>query len=298
MANILVVDDSEFDRHVTGALLAERAGWRAIFAEDGKQALALLQREPVDLVLTDLLMPEINGLELVEAIRRDHAAVPVILMTAHGSEEIAGAALQKGAASYVPKNNLARDLVSTVEDVLSVTRTNRNMQQVLQCLTETEFNFVLANDPTQLQPLIGHLQDLMTQMKLAEKGGLIRVGTALHEALTNAIEHGNLELRSELRDKDDRREYVLLIDRRRQEMPYRDRRIYVSAHFSRQRAVFTIRDEGPGFDPSKLPDPTDPANLEKVSGRGLYLIRTFMDEVSFNATGNAITLVKRRKGSP
>ena len=295
MAKILVVDDSALDRHVAGTLLEEHAGWHAIFAEDGREALAFLQREHLDLVLTDLQMPEINGLELVEAIRRKHASVPVILMTAHGSEEIAGAALRKGAASYVPKNNLARDLVSTVEYVLDVSRTNRNMRQVMQCLTQTEFSFVLANDPTQLQPLIGHLQDLVVQMKLVDKGGLIRVGTALHEALTNAIEHGNLEIPSELRDNDDRREYVLLIEQRRQEMPYRDRRVHVSANLSHEQAVFTIRDEGPGFDPSKLPDPTDLANLEKVSGRGLYLIRTFMDEVSFNATGNAITLVKRRK---
>ncbi|MGE0608143.1 MAG: ATP-binding protein, partial [Pirellulales bacterium] len=53
-----------------------------------------------------------------------------------------------------------------------------------------------------------------------------------------------------------------------------------------------------GFDPSKLPDPTDPANLEKASGRGLLLMRSFMDEVTYNATGNQITLVKRRQPGP
>ena len=57
-----------------------------------------------------------------------------------------------------------------------------------------------------------------------------------------------------------------------------------------------VRDEGLGFDPSLLPDPTDPANLGKVSGRGLLLIQTFMDHVEHNATGNEITMVKRRSG--
>jgi anti-sigma regulatory factor (Ser/Thr protein kinase) len=56
-----------------------------------------------------------------------------------------------------------------------------------------------------------------------------------------------------------------------------------------------VRDEGRGFDPATLPDPLDPAQLETTTGRGLLLIRTFMDEVSFNATGNEITIVKRRK---
>ncbi len=58
---------------------------------------------------------------------------------------------------------------------------------------------------------------------------------------------------------------------------------------------YVIRDEGPGFNPAALPDPTDPTQLEKATGRGLYLIRTFMDEVQHNATGTEITMVKRKK---
>ena len=59
-----------------------------------------------------------------------------------------------------------------------------------------------------------------------------------------------------------------------------------------------VADEGHGFDPNTLPDPTDPANLERVGGRGLLLIRTFMNEVTFNKAGNAITLVKYRDTRP
>ena len=61
-------------------------------------------------------------------------------------------------------------------------------------------------------------------------------------------------------------------------------------------AVFVVRDEGPGFDPNSLPDPTDPENLLKPSGRGIMLIRTFMDAVSFNEKGNEVTMVKRHCG--
>jgi anti-sigma regulatory factor (Ser/Thr protein kinase) len=60
---------------------------------------------------------------------------------------------------------------------------------------------------------------------------------------------------------------------------------------------FVIRDQGPGFDPAQLPDPTDPENLERVSGRGLLLMRTFMDEVTFNKSGNQVTMVKRCGGA-
>ena len=65
------------------------------------------------------------------------------------------------------------------------------------------------------------------------------------------------------------------------------------ASLSRSQAVFVIRDDGPGFDPSTLPDPTDPEYLERPHGRGLMLMRTFMDEVTYNAAGNEVRMVKR-----
>ena len=64
---------------------------------------------------------------------------------------------------------------------------------------------------------------------------------------------------------------------------------------SRSSVEFVIRDEGPGFDLSGLPDPTDPENLAKVSGRGLLLINAFMDEVRHNDQGNEITMVKKKR---
>jgi CheY-like chemotaxis protein len=291
---MLVVDDAALDRYVASALLEEHPGWYVRQAEDGRDALSTLKRELPDIIITDLQMPEISGLELVEAVRRDYPAVPMILMTAHGSEEVAIAALRLGASSYVPKRNLARDLVGTVEKLLTITHARRNQQVVLDCLTEGELRFAIPNDVSRIQALVGHFQDVMAQLKLVNKNGLIRVGTALHEALVNAIEHGNLEVPSALRAQDDRRPYQALVEQRRGELPYRERKVHVVAQFSSTQASYVIRDEGPGFDPTGLPDPTDPANFEKESGRGILLIRTFMDEVRFNAAGNEITMVKRR----
>ena len=62
--------------------------------------------------------------------------------------------------------------------------------------------------------------------------------------------------------------------------------------------VYVIRDEGPGFDVSGLPDPTDPANLDRPCGRGMLLMRTFMDNVIYNDRGNEVTLFKERETEP
>ena len=82
---------------------------------------------------------------------------------------------------------------------------------------------------------------------------------------------------------------------RRLEAPYRDRRVSVTAEITPTGATFVVADEGPGFDVSALPDPTDPANLELPSGRGVLFMRTFMDDVRYNPTGNRVTLVKKRE---
>src|SRR3954465_11873932 len=81
---VLVVDDSSMDRHLAGAIVQKMEGWRPMFASGGPEALEMLASDPPDVVLTDMLMPEMDGLQLVQAIRSKYPMVPVILMTAHG----------------------------------------------------------------------------------------------------------------------------------------------------------------------------------------------------------------------
>ncbi|WP_437588595.1 response regulator [Sorangium sp. So ce1000] len=292
MVRVLVVDDSPMDRRLSGSLLKKRAGMEPVYAENGVEALETIARSMPEIVLTDLQMPEMDGLELVEAIRREHPYLPVILMTAHGSEEIAVQALRRGAASYVAKRSLAAELVNTVENVLAVARLDRREQQLLSCLTSTESHFELDNDVAKVPALVGHVEQSLGRMRLCDETGRIQVAVALREALVNAIVHGNLEVSSTLLDEEPSA-FSALVERRRTESPYRDRRVHVVARETRTEATYVVRDEGPGFDPRGLPDPTDLANLDKPSGRGLMLIRTFMDEVRHNDKGNEIRMVMR-----
>lgn len=290
MTSVLIVDDSVVDRKLAGGCL-KACDVDVAYACDGREALELIAEEPPDLVVTDLQMPEVDGLELVKKLREANRSIPVILMTAHGNEEIAVTALNAGAASYVPKKNLARDLEETVRTVLSVASSERAEAEILESLTDVTLKFELGNDLGAIRPLMMLMQSHMRQLAVCDESDIIRISTALQEALVNAIEHGNLELDSELRElKDDT--YQRLGDERRGQEPYSSRRVYVVCEFTRDGASWKIRDEGQGYDPDSLPDPRDPANLQRVSGRGLLLIRTFMDEVTFNQSANEITMFR------
>jgi CheY-like chemotaxis protein/anti-sigma regulatory factor (Ser/Thr protein kinase) len=290
---ILVVDDSEIDQRLAGSLIEKDTGWKALYAASGPEALEVMEREKPSVILTDLMMKGMSGLELVDAIRTRYPLVPVILITSKGSEDLAIQALKRGAASYVPKKSMLTDLVETLEQVLAAAQTDRQHQRLLGCLAQLESHFVLENDRSLIPPLIAYFQEQMARLQLCDQATRVRVGVAVEEALLNAIFHGNLEVSSELRQEDDAA-FHRLAEERRHLPPYRDRRVHLRATLSRNEAVFVVRDEGPGFDPASLPDPTAPENLDQTSGRGLLLIQTFMDEIAYNRSGNELTMIKRR----
>jgi CheY-like chemotaxis protein/anti-sigma regulatory factor (Ser/Thr protein kinase) len=298
MANILVVDDSAVDRALVSRLLSVDKELSVHTANDGREALALMDKGGVDAVVTDLQMPEMDGLQLVTAIRLQHPAVPVILMTAKGSEVIAIEALQQGAASYVPKQRLSEWLVDTVYEVLSLSKAERAYQELIGAFKTAAFQLVLGNDVKVFEPFADYVQQIATGMGVCDATGGYQLAVALREALYHAAYHGNLEITpAQLVEESERlvQGKPSLIEERRNALPYRDRQLQVGVQITRDQVTITIRDEGPGIDVSTLPSDTQPADLtDGSSRRGLILMRTLLDKVEFDAAGKEITLVKSR----
>lgn len=114
---ILVVDD-EADMLETCARIFRRSGYTCLTTASGQEALALLERERPDLILTDLRMPRVNGLTLLRQARQLAPEIPVVIFTAYVSEVSAREALEAGAAGYLPKPFTATQLRLTVEQIL------------------------------------------------------------------------------------------------------------------------------------------------------------------------------------
>lgn len=291
MPTLLIVDDDAVDRELARRCVAKIKGLEVLEATNGEQGLAKIAEHSPDVVLTDLRMPVLDGLALVRQATEDDPHLSVILMTSRGSEQIATQALLAGAASYVPKADLAELLSRTVQKVLTIAAARREQAQVLSHLQASESHFELTNDLELIAPLVAYLQDDLARIGFADEQVRSQIGTALHEALSNAIIHGNLEVSSELRTGDST-PYQQQIEERRQREPWASRRVYCSARQRPDQVTYEIRDQGPGFDFSQLPDPTRPETMLKAQGRGLYLIHAFMDEIRHNEAGNEIRMTK------
>lgn len=291
MPIILLVDDSEVDRRLMLGLLNADFDWLVTEAKNGLEALRLMPDTSPDVVVTDMLMPEMDGMQLVTQLGEDYPNVPVVLVTGQQDASLAFQALRQGAASYVPKAKLTEKLLETVEQVLSLRDADHFDERIVQLTTNTRYRFVLDNDPSLIAPLVDRVQQGMIGMQLCSPAQRMHIGVALEEALINAMYHGNLELPphrlAEIRQLLHEGKQSDLVEERRRQSPYQDRRIQVAADFTRQRAQIVIGDEGPGFDAASMLTDT---KMEGSGGRGLVLIQTFMDEVVFNATGNELKM--------
>lgn len=125
--------------------------------------------------------------------------------------------------------------------------------------------------PSDLQAIERAVEELLARSKragFAYEGRRFNLQVGVTEALANAMLYGNR--------RDPRK------------------RVRIEARITPESIVINVTDEGLGFDPAAVPDPTLPTNLRRAGGRGLFLIRKLMDRVEFNESGNSITMVLHR----
>lgn len=138
MSNIrvLVVDDSRDMREFVVQYILEPHGFEALQAADGAEGMRHVLQGNVDLMLLDLEMPRMNGSETLETLHAQHCAVPVILMTSHGSEEIAVEMFRKGVRDYVIKPFTAEELLGAIERALKEVQLQREKETLTQQLMQ------------------------------------------------------------------------------------------------------------------------------------------------------------------
>jgi serine/threonine-protein kinase RsbW len=260
---ILIVDNNDELRVLLEQALG-RLGHDVVVTGEREKALRRDDLDSFDLIISDLSEAEVNG-EPISELHRKHLVTNL-------SEQFKTPGIIKafkmGAANYLRSPYNHDELREIVEQTLS--HKSRYVDDDSQFShVHEKIEFELPSDLGLMNGVLEFLQERVAKFGLIrpERSNLF---VALDEAFVNAVKHGNKNDPNKL--------------------------LKITAELSPTEASFTVEDEGEGFDIGEIPDPCDPANLFRTSGRGVLLIYNIMDEVEYNAQGNRVKMVKRPDG--
>jgi len=266
---ILIVDNNDDLRAILENALGG-LGHEAVVTGDRDEALSRDDLDEFDLIISDLTedsaaeIPEPSNGNTAKAHPRRHLVTRV---SAKSEEPTIVKAFKMVAANYLRFPYNKDELREIVEQTLSY-KLRYVDEPTLLSHTHEKIEFELPSDLSLMNGVLLYLLERVAKMGVValDKSNLF---IALDEAFVNAVKHGNKNDPTKL--------------------------VRVGAELSPTEASFTVEDEGEGFDVKTIPDPCDPANLFKSSGRGVLLIYNIMDEVEYNAQGNRVKMVKRQE---
>lgn len=272
MTSILVVDDDRTSRHLTESLL-KRAGFRVTGAKDGVEALKLLKTRRFTLVLLDVWMPRMNGLELLEKLRARKQRPRVVVMTSDDTPATLLQAVREQAFTYVHKPVDPDLLIETVKAAVAAPKTKPI--EVLSARPEwVELVVPCTREAAErLQSVMAHLAtDLPQDLRDS-------IAYAFRELLLNAVEWGGK------------------LDP--------NRTVRISYLRARRMVMYRIADPGPGFNIENLPHaaisqphaPTAHIDVResrglRAGGFGLLTVKSTVDELLYNEKHNEVVFVK------
>jgi serine/threonine-protein kinase RsbW len=268
---ILIVDNSaELRARLPEDLRA--LGHEVITIAERAEALMRTDLDEFDVIISDLVEDADSDLDANEtsSAKRKRLFVTVTNPKPETPEPHIVKAFKIATVNLLADSHDPSDLREIVEKVLSFKLCCVDEPKVL-AQTHEKIDLELPSDLSLMNGVLQYLLERVARLGLIqpERSNLF---VALDEAFVNAVKHGNKNNPGKL--------------------------LRITAELSPSEAVFTVEDEGEGFDVQQIPDPTDPANLFKTSGRGVLLIYNIMDEVEYSERGTRVKMVKRPEGLP
>ena len=291
-ARVLIVDDQDILRSLLVKFMV-RAGFEPIEAPNGRKAVELYRISRPEVVLSDIMMPEMDGLTLLHEIKNVDRDAVVILMTGYGNEDILLEALRGGAVNFFKK---PFDFTEIIEVVRSVVRHREEVDTTpfySPHLVEESKRFEITAADSYVQPIINQIA--LQVAGIVPETEIINLKIGIEEMIKNAAEHGNLGISFEEKNKAlETGSFGELLQSKLSLGKNSRKKIVVSSSLDPGGLTVVIRDEGEGFDWRSLPE-LSAETLLRCNGRGIFLTKIYYDEVRYNEAGNEVTLVKRRK---
>ncbi len=287
---ILLVEDDSSSRIYLENLL-DVNGYKYRSAVNGIEGLNVFEEYKPDIVITDIQMPIMDGLELLEAIRDKKSDAIVIITTAYGTENYAIQALQLGANNYLKKPVSNIDLIPVLEKYNAII-TSRYSPEVFPgefIYRKYKYEFLAT-----VQTIPKIVDKLLIEASCEfENNERINVELGLVELITNAVEHGNLEI-----TYNEKQEALInntldsLYEKKQNDPKYKDKKIAIEFCLDNTGYQWIISDQGKGFNWNSLADPTDEKNILELNGRGVYITGFLFDELEYSGKGNIVRVKK------
>jgi serine/threonine-protein kinase RsbW len=258
---ILVVDNNERLRATLAQVLGS-LGHDVVATGDRAEALGRVDLDDFEVIISDLT-EEAGSDHTVSELQRKRLLTPITSRNEQPPQIIK--AFKMGAVNFFAADHQNSELRLIIEHTLSYKLKCVDDPALLPQVHEM-IEFELPSDLSLMNGVLQYLLERVSKLGIVtpERSNLF---IALDEAFVNAVKHGNKNDPTKL--------------------------LRVTAELSPREACFTVEDEGEGFNVKEIPDPCDPANLFKTSGRGVLLIYNIMDEVEYNAQGNRVKMIKR-----
>lgn len=293
---ILVVDDDDITADLIESILSA-AGHEVRTASDGGEGLAVFDRFAPDVVITDIQMPRMNGIDLLAAIRKLNSETIVIVATAYGSEEYALKALRARANNYLKKPVDPAQLLTMIRQYALATEARHKERAVAGFITDSTLTMTFGNCLEMVYDIVDYLIDQAGKRLANADVSMLRLGLA--ELITNAIEHGNLGITYDMKTKAmSGGGYANFLEQRRADPAFSSRGVSVRARIDGRSCQWTIADDGEGFDWSRLPAEVTPDNLFSMHGRGIMLARLHFDKIEYLGRGNEVRVIKNFSAEP
>jgi len=294
---VMIIDDRAASRTYLARIIQREKLAAEIFS-DGRSAGRVLREDStgIILVITRLRLPDSSALDLMQGLASElPAPVPFIVIAERGTRQEIIQAFRQGAYDFFEEPLDPRKISSALARARREAENRDKLLRVYRGLREKKVHFEIGNDLNLVQPLVQAAVNEISACGRVSSHHLAGLRMGLHELLVNAIEHGNLEISSNLKERAD---YLQYLQRRARSAPYRERRVTFEIHIIPTGFSCRIRDQGPGFDWRNLPHPGTPENLGKAHGRGITMAGSFFDEFIFNDTGNEVTVKKFWDAAP
>ncbi len=286
---VLIADDEEILRQILSRFL-KQAGFEPIEAKDGREAIELFRLSHPVVVVSDIMMPHMDGLTLLNEIRKIDKNAMVILMTGYGNEEILLEALRGGAVNFFKKPFNFKELIQFIESVVRH-RIEPDLSFLFsKHLVEEEKYFEIPTYETNVLPVINQIT--LHLKKIVPDCEILNLKIGIEEMIANAVEHGNLGISFEEKHRAlEEGKWGAILESRLNSDNNRNKLIKIKSILKKDTFTVKISDEGSGFDWRSLPD-VSADNLLSYNGRGIFLTKIYYDEVKYNNIGNEVTLVK------